>query len=130
VPNEEHLAELEARIGASLKRTGENFILLWPLVVAIVWAASHYSNTWLRIGATAALVLMLLVVCIPNIGRVAALNKINFGMFKQLRKQLILADIGALLVVYAAAALWWSLPLPFVAALVAFAIAFINSQAI
>jgi len=130
MPTEEHLAELEARIGASLKRTGENFILVWPMVVVIVWAAGHYSNTWLRLGATAALVLVLAVVCLPNIGRIAALNKINFGMFKQLRKHLILAYFGALLVVYASVALWWSFPLAFAAALVAFAIAFINSHAV
>lgn len=130
MPTEEHLAELEARIGASLKRTGANFILVWPLVVAVVWAAGHYSNTWFRVAATAALVLVLLVVCLPNVGRIAALNKINFGMFKQLQKHLVLAYFGVLLVVYAAVALWWSLPVPFVAALVAFAIAFINSLAI
>lgn len=128
-PSAEHLEGLETRIAASLRRTGQNFILIWPVVAVLVWAAGHYSNNYLRIAATLALCSILIVVCGPNIGRIAALNKINFGMFKQLRLQLVLADIGAFLVIYAAIALWWPLPLPVAATLVAFALAFINSQA-
>ena len=109
---QDHIDEVERQVSASLRRTGVNFMFVWLLVVASVL-----------------LTLLFFVVCLPNIGKVVALNKMYGGVLAPLRKQVVLADIGAVVVLYPIAALWWQLPLATLATVFAFLIAFINSRA-
>lgn len=124
---DDQLAEVERRILLSLRRTGVNFIFVWPVAIGVVWAAATYQHLWMLVIASALLGILFFAVCIPNIGRTAALNKMYGRMLVAFRRHVVLADVGALLVLYAIAALWWSLPLPTPAAALAGGIALINS---
>lgn len=104
-------------------------MFVWLLTIGIVWTAAHYRQLWLLVVASVLLALLFFVVCLPNIGRVVALNKMYGGMLAPLRKQVVLADIGAVFVLYPIVALWWQLPLATPATALAFVIAFINSRA-
>ena len=123
------LDEVERQVSASLRRTGINFIFVWLLAIGIVWTADYYRQQWLLIAATVLLVLLFFVVCLPNIGRTVALNKMYGGMLAPVRKHVVLADIGAVFALYPIAALWWQLPLATLATVLAFLIAFVNSRA-
>ncbi|MDP2680748.1 MAG: hypothetical protein Q8O85_18790 [Rhodoferax sp.] len=126
---QDHIDEVERQVSASLRRTGVNFMFVWLLVIGIVWTADYYRQQWLLVVASVLLTLLFFVVCLPNIGKVVALNKMYGGVLAPLRKQVVLADIGAVVVLYPIAALWWQLPLATLATVFAFLIAFINSRA-
>jgi hypothetical protein len=106
-------------IVAGPKRIGAKLILLWPVAIMLVWAASHFRHPWLLASATAAVALLFCMVCVPTIGHVFALNKV-YGGLKALRGKLVLADIGAVATLYALLALWLRWPLPAVATAAAF----------
>lgn len=125
----DQLEEMEKQVAASLRRTGVNFIFVWLISIGIVWAAAHYQQHWLLVAASVLVALLFLFVCIPNVGRIAALNKMYGGMLISFRRQLVLADVGAVVVLYPAVALWLQFPLPTLAMVIAAVIAFINSLA-
>lgn len=127
--NQDHIDEVERQVSAGLRSTGVNFLFVWLLAIGIVWAAEYYRQQWLLVVASVLLALLFVVVCLPNIGKVVALNKMHGGVLAPLRKQVVLADIGAVVVLYPIAALWWQLPLATLATFFAFLIAFINSRA-
>lgn len=126
---QDQLDEVEKQVSASLRRTGVNFIFVWLLAIGIVWTAGYYRQQWLLVAASVLLAFLFLVVCLPNIGRTVALNKMYGGMLAPIRKHVVLADIGAVVVLYSIAALWWKLPLATFATVLAFLIAFVNSRA-
>lgn len=111
----------------SLKRTGENFILIWPLVIGVAWAAEKYYLPLIQIVATASLLLVFAFVCVPNIGRIGALSKLNFGLSNSIKNQLYFAYLGAITVLVAIASIWANLGIAWCATLIAFVIAFVNS---
>lgn len=126
---QDQLGEVERQISASLRRTGVNFIFVWVLAIGAVWTASYYRLQWVLVAASILLGFLFFAVCIPNIGRTAALNKMYGGMLATVRKYVVLADIGAVVVLYSIVALWWQFPFPAIATAVAFLIAFVNSRA-
>jgi hypothetical protein len=119
--------DLDEMLLASLKRTGENFFLFWPCVIVAAWAAEAYSLHWLNVAATVGLVVVLFFVCIPNIGRIAALHKRGMNLSSNTKKHLVLADIGAVFTCAAIASIWTGYGIAWVEAAIAFGIAFINS---
>jgi hypothetical protein len=119
--------DIDEELLASLKRTGENFFLVWPCVIAFAWAAENYSIHWLAVVATIGLAIVFFLVCVPNIGRIAALHKRSMGLSTNTKRHLVLADIGAVFTCAAVFSLWTGYGLAWVEASVAFAIAFINS---
>lgn len=119
--------DLDEMLLASLKRTGENFFLFWLCVIVAAWVAEAYSLQWLNVAATIGLVVVLFFVCIPNIGRIAALHKRGMNLSSNTKKHLVLADIGAVFTCAAIASIWTGYGIAWVEAAVAFVIAFINS---
>lgn len=119
--------ELSLRLFASLRRTGVNFIFVWLLAIGGVIGLAFTSERWLLWSTSGVLVILFLAVCIPNIGRIVALNKIHGGLDTALRRNVILADVGALGTFYAVVALWWPLPLAVAGILLGFVAAFVNS---
>ena len=127
---DQNIEELHLIIAASLRRTGENFFLVWPVVIAIVWAAEHYETRWFLIIATLNLVVMLFFVIIPNVGRITALKKINYDFTGHLKKQLVFAYIGVFLIVVDVALLWTTTQFFYIGTIttsICFVIAFVNS---
>ena len=124
--------DLEREIVNSLRRTGANFILIWPLVIATTWAYEYYLIYWQAIVAIFNLLIVLIFVCIPNLGRIAALNKLNYGFLSHLKKHLVLAYSSIVLDITAIIILWSgfnSFYLATITASICFAITFINSLA-
>jgi len=124
--------ELEREIVYSLRRTGANFILIWPLVIATTWAYEYYLIYWQSVVAIFNLVVVLIFVCIPNLGRIAALNKLNYGFLSHLKKHLVLASLSIVLDITAIVFLWSefnSFYLATITASICFVITFLNSLA-
>jgi hypothetical protein len=127
---DQNIEELNLIISASLRRTGENFFLVWPVVIAIVWAAEYYETRWFLIIATLNLVVVLFFVSIPNAVRITALKKINYDFTGRLKKQLVLAYIGVLLILVDVAFLWITTQFFYIGTTttsICFVIAFVNS---
>ena len=127
---DQNIEELNLIISASLRRTGENFFLVWPVVIAIVWAAEYYETRWILIIATLNLVVVLFFVSIPNVVRITALKKINYDFTGRLKKQLVLAYIGVLLILVDMASLWITTQFFYIGTIttsICFVIAFVNS---
>ena len=97
--------ELSSRLFASLRRTGVNFIFVWFLALGGVFALSFTRPPWLVWSLVVVLALLFLVVCLPNIGRVFALHKMHGGLDRALRRQIVIADAGAVGTGYAIVAL-------------------------
>lgn len=127
--SQDHVDKLAMQLGSSLRRTGVNFVFVWLISVCIVVAASFYREGWLAVTAMGLFTFLFFVVCLPNIGRTMALNKIHGGLDRALRRHVFLADIGALATAYTVAAMWWALPLAALAAVVGMVVAFVNSHA-
>jgi len=124
--------ELEREIVYSLRRTGANFILIWPLVIATTWAYEYYLIYWQAMVAIFNLVVVLIFVCIPNLRRIAALIKLNYGFVSHLKKHLVLAYSSIVLDITAIIILWSgfnSFYLATITASICFFIAFLNSLA-
>ena len=119
--------ELSSRLFASLRRTGVNFIFVWFLALGGVIALSFSSQRWVLWALTALLAILFCAVCLPNIGRIVALNKMHGGFDRALRRHVILADVGACGTLYALIALWWPLPFAAAGAVVGFVAAFANA---
>jgi len=119
--------ELSTRLLASLRRTGANFIFVWILALGGLVALSFTSQSWLLWVLSAVLAVLFCAVCLPNIGRTVALNKMHGGLDRTLRRHVVLADAGALGTLYAVVALWWPLPFALAGVVVGFVAALANS---
>lgn len=119
--------ELSARLFASLRRTGANFIIVWLVALAGLVALLFTSQPWLLWALSAVLAVLFFAVCLPNIGRIVALDKMHGGFDRALRRHVVLADIGALGTLYAVVALWWPLPFAFAGVVIGFVAALANS---
>lgn len=120
--------EIAAQLFASLRRTGINFIFVWLLAVVGVIAVTFHPALWIVWATTGILVVLLVVVCVPNIGRIVALSKLHGGMDIALRRNVVLADVGAFATAYSIIALWWPLPFAVAGVLAGSVAAFVNSQ--
>lgn len=124
--------EIEREIVYSLRRTGANFILIWPLVIATTWAYEYYLIYWLAMVAIFNFIVVLIFVCIPNLGRIAALNKLNYGFLSHLKKHLVLAYLSIALDITVIIILWSgfdSFYLATITASICFITTFLNSLA-
>ena len=119
--------ELSSQLFASLRRTGVNFIFVWLLALGGVVALLFTSQLWLLWALTAVLAILFCAVCLPNIGRLVALDKMHGGFDRAIRRHVVLADVGAFGTLYAVVALWWPLPLAAAGLVVGFAAALANS---
>lgn len=104
-----------------------NFIFVWFLALGGVIALAFVPRPWLLWSSATLLVLLFFVVCLPNIGRLVALWKIDGGFDSALRRQVFLADVGALATLYTIVAVVWSLPLASGGAIVGAVAALANS---
>lgn len=119
--------ELSTRLLASLRRTGANFIIIWLLALGSLVALTFASQRWLLWALSAVLAVLFCAVCLPNISRIVALNKMHGGLDRALRRHVVLADAGALGTLYAVVALWWPLPFALAGVVVGFFAALANS---
>ena len=102
--------ELSSRLLASLRRTSVNFVFVWLVALGGVGALAFTSHRWLLWPATAVLSILFCAVCLPNIGRIVALNRMHGSLDTAFRRHVVVADVGALGTLYAMVALWWPLP--------------------
>lgn len=127
--NTDRSDDLEVRLAVSLRRTGERYFLVWPLWIASAWVAEHYLLWWLQLFATANLIFVFLAICLPNIGRIGSLKRIDNGVNASFHRQLVLADVGALLPIAAIASVWLNYHVSWIFTTFCFGIAFVNSLA-